>query len=351
VVTITTGTGANSGFGKKNKDIMVLKLKTAVIAVLGLAGIAFSSEAKAQTELSGNPIFPGWYADPEAKVFNKTYWVYPTYSAKYNEQVFMDAFSSTDLVHWTKHSRVIDSSSVKWVKRALWAPAVAENKGKYFLFFGANDIQNNDQTGGIGVAVADKPEGPFKDYLGKPLIGKIVNGAQPIDQFVFKDTDGQYYIIYGGWGHCNIAKLKSDFTDIVPFADGETFKSITPQDYVEGPVMFKRKGKYYLMWSEGGWTGPNYRVAYAIGDTPFGPFKRIDIVLKQDINIATGAGHHSVIQVPGTDEWYIVYHRRPLGETDGNHRVTCIDKMYFDRNGLIKPVKITNEGVEARVIK
>jgi beta-xylosidase len=241
---------------------------------------------------------------------------------------------------------------VKWVKKALWAPAITEKGGKYYLFFGANDIHDDKkEIGGIGVAVADKPEGPFKDYLGKPLIGKIYNGAQPIDQFIFKDTDGQYYMIYGGWSHCNIVKLKNDFTDVMPFADGVTYKSITPEGYVEGPLMFKRKGKYYLMWSEGGWTGPNYRVAYAVSDTPFGPFKRVGVVLKQDVNIATGAGHHSVMQIPGTDEWYIVYHRRPLGETDGNHRVVCIDKMYFDAEGYIKPVKITNEGVEARSLK
>jgi len=324
--------------------------KTSLIVALATMGVNNASAQQATAKkTSGNPIFEGWYADPEAKVFGKTYWVYPTYSAKYKDQVFMDAFSSPDLVHWTKHPRVIDTGTVKWVKRALWAPAVTENNGKYFLFFGANDIHDDQrEIGGIGVAVADKPEGPFKDYLGKPLIGKIVNGAQPIDQFVFKDTDGRFYIIYGGWGHCNIAKLKSDFTGVEPFADGEVYKSITPKDYVEGPVMFKRKGKYYLMWSEGGWTGPDYRVAYAIGDTPFGPFKRIDVVLKQDMNVATGAGHHSVINVPGTDEWYIVYHRRPLGETDGNHRVTCIDKMYFEKDGTIKPVKITFEGVAPR---
>lgn len=115
--------------------------------------------------------------------------------------------------------------------------------------------------------------------------------------------------------------------------------------------MFKRKGKYYLMWSEGDWGGPDYRVAYAISATPSGPFKRIDIVLKQDPAIGTGAGHHSVINIPNTNEWYIVYHRRPLGETDGNHRVVCIDKMYFDAKGFIEPIKITNEGVEAREIR
>ena len=218
---------------------------------------------------SGNPVFPGWYADPEAKIFGKAYWIYPTYSAPYNEQVFMDAFSSTDLVNWTKHSHVLDSSNVKWVKRALWAPAVTKKDGKYFIFFGANDIHDDTkEIGGIGVAVADKPAGPFKDYLGKPLIGKIVNKAQPIDQFVFKDDDGCYYMIYGGWGQCNIVKLSDDFKSLVPFRDGVTYKRITPEGYVEGPVMFKRKGRYYLMWSEGDWTGPDYRVAYAIGATP-----------------------------------------------------------------------------------
>jgi beta-xylosidase len=321
-----------------------------ILTILFVAHVSLASAQK--KELSGNPIIKGWYADPEAKIFDKEYWIYPTYSAPFDEQVFMDAFSSTDLVHWTKHNSVLDSSAVKWVKRALWAPAITKKDNKYYLFFGANDIHDDTkEIGGIGVAVADKPEGPFKDYLGKPLIGKIYNKAQPIDQFVFKDSDGKYYIIYGGWGQCNIAMLNDDFTGFIPFNDGVTYKRITPEGYVEGPVMFKRKGKYYLMWSEGDWTGPDYRVAYAIGDTPHGPFKRINTVLKQDIKIGTGAGHHSVIQIPGTDEWYIIYHRRPLGETDGNHRVVCIDKMYFDESGFIKPIVITDSGVQGKALK
>jgi len=324
-----------------------------IIMILLVFGFAepLSAQKKVDKNSSGNPIFPGWYADPEAAVFDSQYWVYPTFSAPYEQQLFMDAFSSPDLVHWTKHPHVLDSSNVKWAKKAMWAPAITKKDGKYYLFFGANDIQNEKEIGGIGVAVSTHPEGPFKDYLGKPLIGKIVNGAQPIDQFVFKDHDGQYYIIYGGWGHCNIAKLNADFTGLLPFADGTTYKSITPKDYVEGPVLFTRQKKYYLMWSEGGWGGPNYRVAYAMADSPTGQFVRIGVVLKQDPNVATGAGHHSVIRVPGTDEWYIVYHRRPLGETDANHRVTCIDHMYFDADGLIKPVVITKEGVGARRLR
>lgn len=302
-------------------------------------------------EKAGNPVFEGWYADPEGVIIDKQYWIYPTYSAPYEKQVFMDAYSSSDLVTWTKHSRIVDTTQVKWANKAMWAPAIIQKEKKYYLFFAANDIQDDQSVGGIGVAVADKPAGPFKDYLGKPLLDKFHNGAQPIDQFVFQDVDGQYYMIYGGWRHCNIIKLQNDFKGFTPFADGTTFKEITPEGYVEGPVMFRKNNKYYFMWSEGGWTGPDYRVAYAIGDSPFGPFKRIGLILQQDATIATGAGHHSVIQVPGTDEWYIVYHRRPLSETNGNARVTCIDKMEFDANGYIKPVVMTFEGVSPKTIR
>ena len=183
--------------------------------------------------------------------------------------------------------------------------------------------------------------------LGKPLIDKIVNGAQPIDQFVFRDDDGTYYMYYGGWGHCNIVKLSPDLLGVVPFDDGTVYKEVTPQDYVEGPFMLKRNGKYYFMWSEGGWGSPDYRVAYAIADSPFGPFHREGIILQQDAGVATGAGHHSVVRGKGKDEWYIIYHRRPLGETAANSRATCIDRMYFDKKGKIKPVRMTFEGVKA----
>lgn len=278
------------------------------------------------------------------------YWIFPTYSAPYDDQVFIDAFSSTDLVTWTKHPRVLEKQFVPWARRAMWAPAVVESNGRYFMFFSANDIQRDGELGGIGVAVAERPQGPYVDYLGRPLIGRFHNGAQPIDQFVFRGREGGWYIVYGGWKHCNVAKLREDFRALEPFADGTMFKEITPEGYVEGPIMFERDGRYYFMWSEGGWTGPDYSVAYAVGDSPLGPFTRLGKVLRQDPAVATGAGHHSVIRAPGTDQYFIVYHRRPLGETDRDHRVVCIDRMEFDERGLIKPVKITFEGVERREI-
>lgn len=316
------------------------------LAVLCVASVS-AQYKDTEHQTSGNPVFKGWYADPEGIVFDNEYWIYPTFSAPYDDQIFMDAFSSPDLINWTKHPKVLSKDNVSWVRRALWAPSIIKANDKYYIFFGANDIQSNDEVGGIGVAIADNPAGPFKDALGKPLIDKIVNGAQPIDQFVFRDDDGQYYMYYGGWGHCNMVKLSPDLLSVVPFDDGTIYKEITPENYVEGPFMLKRDGKYYFMWSEGGWTGPNYSVAYAIADSPFGPFKRVARILQQDPQVATGAGHHSVMKGPGTDEWYIVYHRRPLTETSAHSRETCIDRLYFDKDGLIQPVKMTFEGVGA----
>lgn len=355
---------------------MVFRKNLILILTVCLIFSFFNGFAQKSIIKSGNPVFEGWYADPEGMIFGDEYWIYPTMSGVYGtpdkpseltpqqleaqsktinkqylEQTYLDAFSSKDLVRWTKHSHVLDIKDIEWAAFSIWAPSIIKANNQYYLFFGANDIQNDNEIGGIGVAVSDRPEGPFKDAIGKPLIGKFHNGAQPIDQFVFHDDDGQYYIYYGGWRHCNVAKMNDDLISFQSFKDGKTFKEVTPENYVEGPFVFKRDGKYYFMWSEGGWGGPNYSVAYAISDSPLGPFKRIGKILQQDPEIATGAGHHSIIHIPNTDDYYIVYHRRPLSETKASHRVTCIDRMYFDEKGKIKPVKITNEGVKARLLK
>ncbi len=315
--------------------------------IASAADLSHSASASAALDYStaeaGNPIVDGWYADPDITIYDDRYWVFPTTSRAYSEQTFMDAFSSTDLVHWTKHSRVLDIADVSWAEEALWAPAPVARNGKYFLYFAANDIQSNDELGGIGVAVADDPSGPYVDALGQPLISQFHNGAQPIDQDVFIDDDGQAYMYYGGWRNSNVVKLNSDMISLGTFDDGTTYKEITPENYVEGSFMFKRNGKYYLMWSEGGWTGPDYSVSYAISDSPTGPFDRIGKVLEQDPAVARGSGHNSVINVPGTDIWYIFYHRRPLSETDGNSRALAYDRMYFNEDGTIRPVTMKVE--------
>ncbi len=334
-----------------------------LLIMVSLSFFSFCSKtAEISKTMSGNPILDGWYADPEGTVFGKTCWIFPTCSAPYDQQVFLDAFSSKDLITWKKYPHVLDTSAVKWAHRAMWAPAIIEKESEYYLFFSANDVQRpggpmweeNDTRnhyGGIGVAVADSPSGPYIDYLGHPLISDFYNDAQPIDQFVFRDTDSTYYIIYGGWRHCNMAKLKDDFTGFLPWDDGTLFQEITPDGYVEGPVMILRNGTYYFMWSEGNWGDGSYRVAYAMSKSATGPFRRLGVILQSDDTIATGAGHHSVIQIPGTDQWYIVYHRRPIPNKGRDHRVTCIDRLYFNRDGTIRPVRMTINGVRKKTIE
>lgn len=327
-------------------NVRMLRLHAKAVATL-LAGClvamfspldAGATTTNPTTAEAGNPFVDGWYADPDITVYDDTYWVYPTTSKAYGEQTYLDAFSSTDMVNWTKHEKVLTTDDVSWAEYAVWAPAPVERNGKYYLFFAANDIQNDSSLGGIGVAVSDKPEGPYSDALGRPLVGQFHNGAQPIDQDVFIDDDGQAYMYYGGWGHANVVKLNDDMTSLGTFADGSTYKEITPADYVEGSQMFKRDGVYYLMWSEGGWTGPDYSVSYAMSDSPTGPFEKIEKVLAQDPAVAKGSGHNSVVNVPGTEIWYIVYHRRPLSESAGNNRQLAYDRMYFNADGTIRPV-------------
>ncbi|PNP54466.1 hypothetical protein THARTR1_05023 [Trichoderma harzianum] len=292
------------------------------------------------TSEAGNPFVDGWYADPDTQFYNGEFWVYPTASRPYDEQTYLDAFSSPDLVHWTKHSTILTADDFTWAHRAVWAPAPVYRNGTYYLYFGANDIQSDSELGGIGVGVAEKPEGPYRDPLGHPLIGAYHNGAQPIDQDVFIDDDGQAYIYYGGHSHANVAKLNDDMISLGAFDDGTTFKEITPENYVEGPQMLKRNGIYYLFWSEGGWGGPDYAVSYGMSSSPLGPFDRIAKILQQDEAVATGSGHNAVIQVPDTDIYYMLYHRHPLGSTDGNDRHLAYDRLYFNDDGTIEPVKM-----------
>jgi beta-xylosidase len=328
------------------------------------------------SQASANLKAQGWYADPEIHIFAGQYWIYPTSSSPepdpqkrsfnplqqklrsghvihpvYLLHTSLDALSSPDLVHWTKHKDVMHVKDVAWAAYAIWAPSSIELNGKYYLFFAANDIQKSDTfPGGIGEAVSDRPGGPFVDALGKPLIGEFHNGAQPIDPFVFKDADGTIYMYYGGQGHCNVAQLSPDLKRVVPMKDGSMYREITPEHYVEGPFVIKRKGVYYFMWSEGSWESATYGVAYAKSTSPTGPFVRVGKILQTDPAVANGPGHHSVLQIPGTDEWYIVYHRHPLGTTGANQRVLAIDRMNFVADGNIIPVKMTANGPGARAL-
>ncbi|MBM6921141.1 family 43 glycosylhydrolase [Phocea massiliensis] len=288
-----------------------------------------------------NPIVPGWYADPEARFYEGKYYIYVTRSfTDYKAQMNLDAFSSVDGEHWEKHEGIIQMEDFPWVWRAVWAPTIIEKNGKYFLIFAVNDIQSDAEEGGLIIAASDSPAGPFTKWMDGHLIDRFINGAQPIDAHLFKDDDGTVYLYYGGWKHCNVAIMNEEMNGFVPMADGSIFKEITPDGYVEGPCMLKRNGVYHFMWSEGNWGDGSYRVRTAVCETPFAVTGTPYTILSAQEGVAEGPGHHGFLQLPGTDEWKIVYHRRNIGDKEAGNRMLCIDDLLFDGD-RIEPVLMT----------
>ncbi|MEU9171416.1 family 43 glycosylhydrolase [Streptomyces sp. NPDC048420] len=290
---------------------------------------------------TGSPVLPGLTADPDVHYLDGEYWIYPTTDG-FNGWggTRFKAYSSKDLVHWKDHGVILDlGADVSWADKYAWAPAIAERDGKYYFYFCAEQQ--------IGVAVADSPAGPFKDALGKPLVAK--GGAlkgQMIDPAVFTDDDGTSYLYWGN-GHGYVVPLNDDMVSY----DASKVEDITPDNFREGSFVIKRNGTYYFMWSEDDTRSENYHVAYATGPSPLGPWtKKGTILSKRPEYGILATGHHSVVNVPGTDDWYIVYHRFALNGPgkpggDGMHRETTIDRMEFAADGSIEPVVPTLEGI------
>ncbi|WP_435613063.1 family 43 glycosylhydrolase [Streptomyces sp. bgisy159] len=288
-----------------------------------------------------SPVLPGLNADPDVHYLDGEYWIYPTTDGFPGwSGTRFSAYSSKDLVHWKDHGVILDlGPDVSWADRNAWAPAIAERDGKYWFYFCAEQQ--------IGVAVADSPAGPFEDALGRPLVAK--GGPLPgqmIDPAVFTDDDGQAYLYWGN-GHAYVVPLGDDMVSYDPAA----VKDITPRGFREGSFVVKREGTYYFMWSEDDTRSEDYHVAYATGPSPLGPWTgRGTILSKRPEYGVLGTGHHSVVNVPGTDDWYVVYHRfalngpgRPGG--DGTHRETTVDRLWFAADGTLQPVVPTLESI------
>ena len=287
-----------------------------------------------------NPIVEGHYADPESRFYEGKYWIYVTKSTAFKDQQNLTAFSSSDMVNWEKHENIVDMNDYPWIWGAVWAPTVVEKNGKYYLIFASNDIHADDEGGGLEIAVADNPAGPFKRCVEGSLIGDIYNNAQPIDAHLFKDDDGTIYLYYGGWGHCIVALMNDEMNGLKPFPDGSFRKEITPESYVEGPCMIKRGDEYYFMWSSGKWNKSDYCVYYGKSKSPIGPFEKEGTVLISDENIARAPGHNGYFYIPESDKYYITYHRRGINDTERDARTLCIDEMVI-KDGVIEPVKMT----------
>ncbi|MFL5995205.1 MAG: family 43 glycosylhydrolase, partial [Streptomyces sp.] len=283
-----------------------------------------------------SPVLPGLNADPNIVRFGDTFYLYPTTDGFEGwSGTQFKAYSSTDLVHWKDHGVILDlGPDISWADSRAWAPTIAEKDGKYYFYFCAD--------ANIGVAVSDSPTGPFKDALGQPLLKQGQFSGQMIDPAVFTDDDGQSYLYWGN-GHAYVAPLNADMTSL----DLTKMKDITPSGYNEGSFVIKRDGTYYLTWSENDTRDENYRVAYATGPSPTGPWTKRGVILEKDLSLGIkGPGHHSVVQVPGTDDWYIAYHRFAIPGGDGMHRETTVDKLEFDSDGLIKKVVPTLTSID-----
>ncbi|WP_329310904.1 family 43 glycosylhydrolase [Streptomyces sp. NBC_01262] len=283
-----------------------------------------------------SPVLPGLNADPDIVVFGDTFYIYPTTDGfdGWSGTQFK-AYSSKDLVHWTDHGVILDlGPDVSWADSRAWAPTIAEKNGKYYFYFCAD--------ANIGVAVSDSPTGPFTDALGKPLLAAGAFSGQMIDPAAFTDGDGQSYLYFGN-GHAYVVPLNDDMISL----DASKVTDITPSGYNEGSFVIKRAGTYYFMWSQNDTRDENYQVAYATGPSPTGPWTRRGVILSKDLSQGIkGTGHHSVVHVPNTDDWYIAYHRFAIPGGDGTHRETTIDKLEFDSDGLIKKVVPTLTSID-----
>jgi beta-xylosidase len=300
------------------------------LSILILLSVFQSFAQKTDTLNAPAAVLPGVYADPNIAVFNGKFYIYPTTDGTTGWQsTYFTCWSSDNLVNWKNEGTILDlPKDLSWAKVRAWAPTIAQKNGKYYFYYSA-DVN-------IGVVVSDKPTGPFKDPLGKPLIQKGSVRGQVIDPMTFVDDDGSAYL-YFGQGQCNVVKLNEDMIS----CDTSKMIHFKPEGYNEGPFMIKRKGIYYLMWSEYDTRDPRYSIAYATSNSPLGPFKKaVGFPVLKGKGVVKGAGHHSVVQVPGKDEWYIAYHRFKIPDGNGYNRETCISPMRFDAKGNILPVNV-----------
>lgn len=302
-----------------------------------------------------NPVLPGFHADPEILYAEQTqtYYIYSTTDGHPGwGGWYFTVFSSKDLKNWKEEGVMLDvkSDQVPWAKGNAWAPCIEEKKVRggyrYYFYYSAHPNDGNSKQ--IGVAVSDSPTGPFKD-LGHPIVTESpAGGGQQIDVDVFTDPVSGKSYLYWGNGYMAGAELSKDMLSVKK----KTIRVLTPkggtlQDYAyrEAPYVFYRNGLYYFLWSVDDTGSPNYHVAYGTSTSPLGPVRVAEqpvVLIQRPEKHIYGPAHNSVIQLPGTDEWRIVYHRinrHFLKNAPGIHREVCIDKLEFNEDGSIRPVE------------
>lgn len=283
-----------------------------------------------------NPILPGYFADPSIVEHDGTYYIYATIDPWGKE--FLSCWSSEDFINWTFHKlnwpTKDECKTPLSNENKVWAPSVVKYNENYYMYVSVGSE--------IWCGVASHPLGPWKNALiDKPLISYDESEYyHVIDAEVFVDTDNRSYLYWGsGWnwinGHCFVAELNDDMC---------SFKSkrveVTPENYFEAPFMIKHKSKYFLTYSDGKTIDDTYKVRYAIGDSPFGPFKEAQNspILCTDIskNIY-GPGHHSFYNINGQS--YIFYHKHRLPYVSGTaYRQLCMDTVRIVKDSICRVI-------------
>ena len=293
-----------------------------------------------------NPIINTQFtADPSARVFGNRVYLFPSHDIPATEGrgragwfVMEDyhVYSSADLTNWTDHGMIVTQNKVPWVRPnsfSMWAPDCIERNGKYYFYFPTSPKDTVAYGRGftIGVAVADKPEGP---YIPEP---EPIKGIRGIDPNVFIDKDGQAYI-YWSQGNIYGAKLKANMLEL----DGPvvTLQDLPTKGLKEGPYVIERNGLYYLTYPHV--ENKTERLEYAIGNNPLGPFKITGVIMDES---PTGCwtNHHSIIRF--NKQYYLFYHHNDYSPGFDKLRSTRIDSLFFNDDGTIQKVKPTLRGV------
>lgn len=269
-----------------------------------------------------------YYADPALVFFRGRYYLYPTTDGipGWGSTSFR-VLVSDDLQAWQDLGEVLRlGRDVSWADRKAWAPAAAQGPdGRFYLYFSADD--------NIGVAVADHPVGPFVDS-GRPLIAADAYPGRAIDPSIFTDADGRSYLVWGNTV-ANFAELAPSMTEIMP----ETHATWQHPSFREAAHVHRRGDLYYLTWSENDTREPEYRVRWAVGPSPFGPWDVRGVLVEQDSALGVaGTGHHSILQIPGTDDWLIAYHRFAVPGGDGFHRELVVQPLHHLPQGDLQQI-------------
>ncbi len=311
------------------------------MAFLGAICLGWSVLADTAFDAPGNfnPIVPGYFADPTLKKFGDTFYLYATTDGNGGGRGPATVWVSKDFVNWAL-------VPMNWPTTPFyWAPDVVKRPdGRYYLYY--------NQPCNTFAGVSDSPLGPWTPLTpgdGLVIKDRLVKDVITLDTQLFEDKDGTLYGYWGTWGifpnsGCGFGVFNPDMKS---FARLGMIPNTQAKDFFEAPFMIERNGVYYFTYSSGSCHDASYRVQYAVGSKPDGEFKmgpNNPILATSGDNTVHGPGHHSILQQG--DDYFIVYHRHDLPVTpNGMHRQTCVDRLVFESDGVIKKVEPTHQGI------